>query len=178
MKTFEGAFQYAQALFNLAQAHKQTDQTLLELETVQKALTHHQRMLKLLAVPSVDTAKKYEALETVFGKKLSPLTLNFLKLIVRKNHIEGLNEILLQFKNLILKNKNTSSAKVISAWPLAADLLKKLEKKLEALTQRKIKLEHTLDRSLIGGAVIHIENRLIDFSLKRQLQDLKEALTC
>jgi F-type H+-transporting ATPase subunit delta len=178
MKNFEAAPQYAQALLHLAQARKNTSQVLDELMQVEALLKDNAKLGHLLCLPSLETEKKHTIIDQLFEKHFQPLTIHFLKHVILKNKIEHLAEILFYYKESLRESGKTVEAKVTSARPLNKETVAQLIKKLELSTQLKIELQTQVDASLIGGAIIQIKNQRMDFSVKRKLQELKEALIC
>ena len=54
--------------------------------------------------------------------------------------------------------------------------IEKLQKKLEQKYQCVVEIEVAVDASLIGGAIIEIDDHIIDGSIRGQLQKLKYEL--
>ena len=178
MKNFQAAPQYARALFRLAQGQKKSADILSELEGVEALLEKHTKLRDLLELPSFETSKKFALIDEFFSKTLQRLTVNFLKHVIRKNHIDALAEILFYYKVQLKESKHIAEAKVMSARPLTKEVSNQLAKKLEQITSLKIELQNEVNPALIGGAIIQIKNQVMDFSIKRQLEELKEALIC
>jgi F-type H+-transporting ATPase subunit delta len=66
---------------------------------------------------------------------------------------------------------------VVTAFPFTNLQKNTLIKKLKELTNaREIRLEITVDSSLIGGFLIKTESKIIDFSIKNQLENLAKHL--
>ena len=66
---------------------------------------------------------------------------------------------------------------VVTAFPFTNLQKDTLIKKLKELTNaREIRLEITVDSSLIGGFLIKTESKIIDFSIKNQLENLAKHL--
>jgi F-type H+-transporting ATPase subunit delta len=67
-------------------------------------------------------------------------------------------------------------AKIISTDDLSADQLELIKTKLEKKYNSKFYLETAIDKSLIGGIKIQINDEVIDLSWQGQLSQLKERL--
>ncbi len=100
---------------------------------------------------------------------------SFFDLLVEKNRMRHLSEIVEYYNMLIDENSNISRAKVKAAIKLecrdkgsAAALEKKFEK--------KIVVQFEQDSSLIGGVFAQIGDVVLDGSVKRQLLNFKESL--
>jgi F-type H+-transporting ATPase subunit delta len=65
---------------------------------------------------------------------------------------------------------------LITAFKLDDDTVKKIEQKFSKHIRADVKLKQEVDRSLIGGFVVHIRNHLYDYSIKRRLEDIKKYL--
>ena len=65
---------------------------------------------------------------------------------------------------------------VQTAIPLTEDRLVKLTKKLEKLTKKKVDIETEINKDIIGGMIIRIENKIIDGSITNHLKNLKKSL--
>jgi F-type H+-transporting ATPase subunit delta len=68
------------------------------------------------------------------------------------------------------------SAKVTSAKPLSAVLESEIKKMLKSQTgSKQIAVENNIDKSVIGGARIDTATKVWDYTVARQLSELKEA---
>jgi F-type H+-transporting ATPase subunit delta len=66
---------------------------------------------------------------------------------------------------------------VISAVKLDAGQAEKMAAALNTRLKRKVNMRNTVDASLLGGAVIHAGDLVIDGSLKGRLERLRTELT-
>ena len=66
---------------------------------------------------------------------------------------------------------------VHTAVPLAEQEQQALEKALAEKLNAKIRLKTLLDKQLIGGLKVQIDDTVYDASLSQQLRSLKESLT-
>lgn len=65
---------------------------------------------------------------------------------------------------------------VTTVVPLDATESRLLQKKLEQLLDRPIKIKNQLDPRILGGLKIRVGDEIIDMSLKNRLSELKESL--
>ncbi len=80
------------------------------------------------------------------------------------------------FIDLARRAQHIEVAKVRVVKKLTTAEETQLRTNLEKMTGKKIELLYYVDPSIIGGMVIQIGDRLIDGSLKRQLQDMQHML--
>jgi F-type H+-transporting ATPase subunit delta len=101
---------------------------------------------------------------------------NFLKLLAQNKRLFVLPEIAVQFETLRAEHEKTLVVKVITYAALTAQQEQSLMDSLSQRLHRQVKLEQTIDKSLLGGAVIRANNLVIDGSIKVQLIKLGAAL--
>ena len=65
---------------------------------------------------------------------------------------------------------------LISAYELDAATVEAIAAKFSKHTGQEVTLTQEVDKSLLGGFVVHIRSHLYDFSLKRRLEEMKKYL--
>ena len=68
------------------------------------------------------------------------------------------------------------TADVISAHPLSDAQIKDLEASLKKALGGKVAIAPRVDSSILGGLIVKVGSRMIDSSLRTQLQKLKFAM--
>ena len=92
-------------------------------------------------------------------------------------YIINIKDILKHFIKLVKKKKNIGEASVISAIALSDEQKSNIEKRLlETTSYNEIETTYAVDKSLIGGLVIRIEDRVVDSSIKTKLDKLSKTL--
>ena len=77
---------------------------------------------------------------------------------------------------MIAAEKGEVTAEVASAKPLTAKQEAKLVKTLQARVGKDVKLNKTVDESLIGGLVVKVGSKMIDSSIASKLANLQNAM--
>ncbi|OGO92703.1 MAG: ATP synthase F1 subunit delta [Coxiella sp. RIFCSPHIGHO2_12_FULL_42_15] len=106
------------------------------------------------------------------GKSLA----NFLNLMMESKRLNTLPDIALIFKRLLAKQQNVMNVEVASAFPLNENQLNELKKALQKRFNTKIAVHFSIDKNLIGGAVIRTDEFVIDGSIKDRLTRLYHSL--
>jgi len=101
---------------------------------------------------------------------------SFLKVLLRKRHMDWLESIFEAMHVLVDQVHNRATAFVKVAAKLSEVQREKLRVKLEQLTQKKIDLRVEFDPSVIGGIVAQIGDRIFDTSLKNRLNLIKDGM--
>ena len=70
----------------------------------------------------------------------------------------------------------SAPARVITAVPLEKDLSERLQKELERLTGKNVRIRPLVDPRIIGGAIVMIGGQIYDRSIRHELARLREDL--
>jgi F-type H+-transporting ATPase subunit delta len=112
----------------------------------------------------------------VAGAKLDPAMQNFVRVLAENHRLLLLPEIAAHYEELRSDVENTVDVNVTSAIPLNAAQQEKLAAALGTRLKRKVRMQNSVDASLLGGAVVRAGDLVIDGSLKGRLQRLATEL--
>src|SRR5690606_1382639 len=84
--------------------------------------------------------------------------------------------LLERFVELVAKRQQRWIASVTSSVELSATQLSRLETSLNKLYGRQLKLNATIDPSLVGGLVVKVGDEVVDASVASRVADLRRAL--
>lgn len=168
------AWRYARALFLAAADKKEDVRVQQDLDAARRALLDAMPVLRHPRVSGTDKKKK---VNEVLGKKVAPVTLEFLELLIDKKRFDLLPMVAADLGKLIAEKNNVAKALVRTARPLPADAQSRLKDKLMNFAGKNIELEVKEDPELIGGVVVRIGDWVLDSSLRGQLRQLREALS-
>ncbi len=65
---------------------------------------------------------------------------------------------------------------LITAFKLDEKAISQIEKKFSKHVDAEVTLKQEVDRSLLGGFIVHIRNHMYDYSIKRRLEDINKYL--
>lgn len=77
---------------------------------------------------------------------------------------------------MISGSENPVKGLVKTVVPLTEEQYNKLLAKLEAKYERKIELKQEIDKSIVGGLYIQVENEFIDATINSQYQEMKDLM--
>jgi F-type H+-transporting ATPase subunit delta len=167
---------YAQALFNVVSAEGELDRVEDELFRFGKVLQTNHELKQSLSDQSLEVAQREKVLEELLEGKVSPHTLGLVKFIVAQGRARQLPQILEGLSQLAAEARNTVVAEVRSAVPLDSKQRDRLEKSLSKATGKKVEVKVIVDPSLIGGVVTKVGDTVIDGTIKRRLEQLREQV--
>jgi len=168
---------YARAFFEIAGEEKKLEQYYNELHQFSSMMAENKDLGGFLANPIFEQDVKKNVLEKIIGKvTLSPMTVNFLKLLVDKNRIDVLPDIDTCYRLMMDEALQKTRVTVKTAFPLSADMQKYIMSNLKKLTGREAEVTVEDDKSLLGGIVIGVGDTLYDGSIKNQLNNMRNLL--
>jgi F-type H+-transporting ATPase subunit delta len=171
------AGRYAQALFELAKE----DGALMALESdadaLGAALSESPELRAMIASPVIDRQEQGAAMAAVAAKMgLATLTQHTLALMAQKHRLFVLPQLVQDLKSRIAVAKGEVTADVTSATVLTAGQRDALVAALKANVGKDVKLNTTVDESLIGGLIVKLGSTMIDTSVKAKLAALQNAM--
>ncbi len=101
---------------------------------------------------------------------------NFLKLLVQNNRLTLAPTIALQFEALKAESEGYVDVEVATAYAFSPEEKKSFTSTLEKTLSKKVHMNVTVDKSLIGGVLVRAGDRVIDGSIKGQLQHMQKTL--
>ena len=168
---------YARALFDFSVEKNIMHQITADFQNLDIFLAETPELLEYLNNPIVNQKVKSEILTKALKSQLNTETFKFLMVLVERDRINLLTTIIESYLELIYQ---TASIKMIDVSTASAftNLQKDtLIQKLKELTNaREIRLVINVDPSLIGGFLIKTESKVVDFTVKNQLQKLAKHL--
>ena len=171
------AARYASALFELARDAGALKALDADAEALKSALAASPELSAMIASPVISRSEQAAAISAVAAKMgLNPLTANTLALMADKRRLFVLPQFLAELGNLIAAEKGEITAEVTSAAKLTAAQAKKLAETLKAKVGKTVKLNATVDESLIGGLIDQLGTTMIDTSVKSKLASLQNAM--
>ncbi|MCL2669107.1 MAG: ATP synthase F1 subunit delta [Syntrophaceae bacterium] len=171
------AKRYARAFFEIAEEEKQYETYYSELSLFAAIMKGHGELRAFLSNPAVDQPGKKAVVEALLTKlQVSPLTANFLKLLVDKRRIGILSEIQKNYQELMDRTLKKARISVKTAFPLSVALSARLREGLEQMTGKQVEMTVQEDASLLGGLVVQVGDTLYDGSIRTQLNNIRNLL--
>ena len=167
---------YAEALFKVVQAEGELDRVEDELFRFGKLLESNHELKQALSDQSIDKIQRVKVLDELLSDKVSPHTLGLLAFVVEQGRARQLPQILKGLSDLAAEARNSVVAEVRSAVPLDAKQRKDLAAALSKATGKKVEVKVLVDPSVIGGIVAKVGDTVIDGTVRRRLEQLKEQV--
>ncbi len=170
------AKRYADAFLDFAKSGCGLEKALFDLRNLKNTVIGDNReFLEILESPEIGLIEKNDFIDRVLNSEFSPEVKNFLKLLIEKNRINKLLDII-EYIRIVYSHGGEEEALLKTSFPLDLNLIKQIEDKLEEKFNKKLKFYIDLDGSLLGGVQVIIGNTVIDGTIRRRLDDLREKL--
>jgi F-type H+-transporting ATPase subunit delta len=175
--TARTAAPYARALFDFSVEKNIMHQITADFQNLEVFLDESAELMDYLSSPIVSNTAKSEILTKILKSQVNADTFKFLMVLLERNRINVLKSVISNYLELVYETASIKTIEVATAYPFANLQKNTLIQKLKELTHaREIRLVITVDSSLIGGFLIKTESKVIDFTIKNQLQKLAKHL--
>jgi len=172
------AGRYANALFESITDPAQRESTQRVLTAVAAALQSPTGPRTLILNPFYSAQQREAALLKLIDlvsteQPCPPMTRRFLQLLLRKNRLNAIQAVNAGYGRLLDEAQDRLSITVSTARPLDEAAQRALRARLEQLLQRPVGVTHQVDSSLLGGARLQLGSRLIDGTIRGQLDRVR-----
>ena len=171
------ARRYAKALVQLGSESGLIDRFREELSVVDSFFTANAEINAAFADPALTLEQKKAIMkELVTKSSVSELTGNFLLLLVDKNRVAFLGQIVQNYEKLADEFSGVIRPIIKTAFPLDESQVVAIQGALEKKTGKKVVPQVAVDQSLLGGVVTQIGDIAYDNSVKTQLKRIQYIL--
>jgi F-type H+-transporting ATPase subunit delta len=166
---------YARAVFAYASEHDDIKQWSHALNLL-AAVVYQPKMKKLLDNPRLNWKQAADMILQVCEGELTEPAQNFVRLLAERGRILLTPEIAALFQHYYSRAQGVIEAQVISATEISDQQLSAITQALSRRLGKNVTVKTSIDRELLGGAVIKAGDLVIDGSIKGRLDKLGSAL--
>nr|QVY57959.1 ATP synthase delta subunit [Betaphycus gelatinus] len=169
---------YAEALLEHSYKNNLFDEVNDNLSIISETLSQSSDLKLFFNNPLVNIELKKNVVNHLFASQVNTFVLKFLLVLVDRRRITLLTAIIAKYFDLVYKLDSTTIAYISTAISLTEKQQEALIQKIKTMTNSKqVKLEISIDSSLIGGFTIQIGSKKIDTSLSGKLEQMALYLT-
>ena len=171
------ARRYAKGLFAVGERDGNYVKYHGELEKVIDLFQTEKRVGRALLLPILEINKRKEILADILKVlDISASTSNMFSMLLEKNRMEYLTAIKDQYEALLDEKEGRMRGVIWSAYPISDNVKGSIEEALKKKMEKDVLLDVVEDKELIGGLKVRIGGTIIDGSVKRQLEILRENI--
>lgn len=171
------ARRYAAALADVAVPRQEAREVQEDLSAWGAMLQEHSQLIEVFRNPTIPYEQKRRVVNALIERtRVRQTSANFIRVLLQNQRLADLHEINASFAQELDRRSGVVAAHVTTARPLPLHEQEILQSRLSELTHRKVKLQFTVDESLIGGIVTRIGSTIYDGSVQSQLQQLRHQM--
>ncbi|HTL30666.1 MAG TPA: ATP synthase F1 subunit delta [Tepidisphaeraceae bacterium] len=170
------ALAYAQSLLELAQERNQAEPIGQELSQIREVIEQNKTFGLFLADPAIGEIERGETIKRIFRGRLNPLLMNFLGVVNQKGRLGSLTAISEAYDGLLDELLGKIEVDVTVAHRLSDQQLEEVRKTVSAALKKDAVMHQYVDEKIIGGLVLRVQDRLLDGSVKAQLDALHRQM--
>lgn len=171
MNISTSAITYANSLIK---ADANYDLVLSDLNTINEVRKSSSEFRTVMENPAISVSTKFEIIDEIFKKDLSEKVLNFLKILIERNRFIEFEQILYAYSAELDEINNVKKVDIFSAIELSDNQKRRITEKLQTRLKKTIQPNWAINKDIIGGLVIKIDDDIIDTSLKSKLDKLSK----
>jgi F-type H+-transporting ATPase subunit delta len=171
------AQKYATALFRTAKRTNQVETISKDLLAISTLLMENKLLKNFLESPQVLEKDKRELINSTLKPLISEALLSFLTLVVSKHRSQHLLSMAERFQQLVKEDQGIVEARLITARTMEQVLMDQIRQELEKNTGKKVQIKHQIEPHLLGGIVVILGDKIMDRSIRYQLNQLKDQMS-
>lgn len=168
---------YAKAILTLARAEGEEETMESEFYAIGRALGDSAELRTALTDPQLPLDKKQAIIDDLLGGRASSLTVSVVQLLVSQGRVSELADIAKSLVEQAAESRAKAVAEVRSAIPLDDETVKRLAAALGKATGKDVEIKVVVDESVVGGLIARVGDTVIDGSLARRMDSLRQAVS-
>ena len=168
---------YAKALYKLSQECGDTAIIYNEMKQLAAAYAAEVGLKKAVNNPFLPTSDKLKLLCAASGAKNDGTSAKFMGLVIKNNRIDFMRAIALAFMKQYRELNGIAKVEIVTATQLGDDEINAIVDVVKGQFGGKtIELTKKVNPDLIGGFTVDVDSRVLDASVKNQLEKLRLKL--
>lgn len=170
----KAARRYTIALYGTAEEKGKLKEVTKDIYDALAIIKSSKELELFLQSPIVSKKKKEAVINEVFGPRMTELTLAFMHLLASRGREAIAGDIFEDFTNLVKEKEGIVDVHVKTAVNLSDEEKANMKQKIDSYTKLRSDMHFEIDKDIIGGFVAKINDTVLDASIKRQLERLRE----
>jgi F-type H+-transporting ATPase subunit delta len=164
---------YSRALFQLAVEKKLVDKTFADMIFISEVCRIPEAK-EILESPIIVPSKKIAILKSVFEKNIEKITMSLLELLVKNGRESQLPAVARVFMDETRRYTGVTESFLTTAIPVNEKIKKQISEMISSVFKTKVELREIVDKEIIGGFVLKVNDNYIDASVRNKLRKIKK----
>jgi F-type H+-transporting ATPase subunit delta len=166
---------YARAIFNSAIENKILNEVYQDMLFITE-LCKVPEMKEVLASPIIVPTKKKDILQKVTENQLQKISLSLLDMVVQNGRENYLPAIAREFIRQTKEYNGITESVLTTAVKVDEKIKKQVTDLIAGIFKTKVELKEQVDKEIIGGFVLRIDDNYIDASIRNKLRKIEKEL--
>jgi F-type H+-transporting ATPase subunit delta len=171
------SIRYAKAMMSAGVDSHCLDELKTDMELISATIRENQLFRQILDNPVFKPQQKRKVMGELFEKRIHPLTLNLINLIIRNRRDTLLADVARNFIDLYEKIKGIKRAHVVSVTDMDETAKRQLQQQLNVLFKADLQMTAETNPNLLGGFILRVGDQQYDASLSSALKRMKKTLS-
>jgi ATP synthase F1 delta subunit len=169
------ALTYARSLLELADERDELEPVANDVDALRQVLDQTPVIAEYLRDPGIGVDERQALLDKAFGEA-HPLVVRFLKLLNDRERLRDLPEIADAFEQLLDEKLGKTEVDITVAEKLDDETLAQVGDRIGEVLGKEAVVHQYVDESIIGGMILRAGDRVVDASVRRQLDAMRDRL--
>ncbi len=174
MSDYKVSVRYASSLLETALSKNLLEVISADVDFILKVFRSNRQLVSVMESPVIKNQIKTSIIDEIFENKINAESLNFLRFVIKKGREDHFINILEKYLALRDEHLGIVNVNVKTAFTFDDDQTKALEKNFEQKLNKQVRLNYSIDDTIIGGFIAKIGDTVYDASVKHQLELLKK----
>ena len=166
---------YSKAIFNSAIEKKLLNEVYQDMIFIGE-LCRLPEMKELLASPIIVPTKKKDILHKITENNIQQISLSLLDLVVKNGRENFLPAIAREFIRETKEYNGITESVLTTAIKVDEKIKKQVINLITGIFKTKVELKEMVDKDIIGGFILRIEDSYIDASIRNKLRKIEKEL--
>ena len=170
------ALTYAQSLLELADERNEIEPVANDVGALKQVLEENPTLGEFFRDPGIGQEERKSLIDSVFGGKLNALVERVLLIMNERGRLGHLDEVVAAFEHLLDQKLGKVEVDVTVAGKLSDEELEHVRQRVGKALGKDAVIHQYVDEEIIGGMILRVGDRIVDASVRRQLQAMRERL--
>ncbi len=167
---------YAKAVYQLSKDENKQDAVKDDMVTIIACLKESGEFRDFLHSPVIKESIKSKILKSIFKGKVTDLIMSLFDLLVKNRREAYLLFIAYNYLTFYKEDLGIKEAVLTTAVPIDKQFKENILKYLSKKLKTKIDMADTVDKNIIGGFKLKIEDQQVDATIATQLNKIEKEL--
>jgi len=167
---------YSRALFQIAVEKKLLDKVSEDMLFISEICKMNE-VKEVLESPIIVASKKKKIFHSFLEKNIQNITLELVDLLIKNGRESFLPAVARVFRDETLKYKGITETYLTTAVPVNDKTRKEISEMISSVFKTKVELKETVDKDIIGGFILKVNDNFIDGSIRNKLRKIRKDLS-